>query len=96
MFSIFPRLMRGEQIKMGEKTWAWLMPSGKIYKVVTNQEKGTIEVYDEDRRLVSKEEKLSEVAISLLERIFLETVASEVGVKEKGTEDELEIAMYIR
>jgi len=96
MFSIFPRLMRGEQIKMGEKTWAWLMPSGKIYKVVTNQAKGTIEVYDEDRRLVSKEEKLSEVAISLLERIFLETVASEVGVKEKGTEDELEIAMYIR
>ena len=72
------------------------MPSGKIYKVVTNHEKGTIEVYDEDRRLVSKEEKLSEVAISLLERIFLETVASEIGVKEKGTEDELEIAMYIR
>lgn len=78
------------------KIWAWLMPSGKIYKVVTNHEKGTIEVYDEDRRLVSKEEKLSEVAISLLERIFLETVASEIGVKEKGTEDELEIAMYIR
>lgn len=84
------------------KIWAWLMPSGKIYKVVTNPEKGTIDVYDEDRKLVSKEEKLSEEAISLLEKIFLETAASEVGGKEKGmekgegTENELGIAMYIR
>jgi len=88
-------------IKMEEeKTWAWLMPSGKIYKVVTNPEEGTIDVYDEDRKLVSKEEKLSEEAVSLLEKIFLETAASEVGgkemEKEEGTENELGIAMYIR
>jgi hypothetical protein len=83
-----------------EKTWAWLMPSGKIYKVVTNPGVGTIEVYDEDRKLVSKEEKLSEEAVNLLEKIFLETAASEVGGKEmekgEGTEDNLGIAMYIR
>jgi len=83
-----------------EKTWAWLMPSGKIYKVVTNLEEGTIDVYDEDRNLVTKEEKLSEEAVSLLEKIFLETAAAEVGGKEiekgEGTEDELGIAMYIR
>ena len=85
-----------------EKTWAWLMPSGKIYKVVTNPEEGTIEVYDEDRKLLRKEEKLSEEAVSLLEKIFLENAAAEVGGKEKGmekgevTEDNLETAMYIR
>ena len=83
-----------------EKTWAWLMPSGKIYKVVTNPEDGTIEVYDEDRKLLRKEEELSEEAVSLLEKIFLETAASEVGGKEmekgEGTEDNLETAMYIR
>jgi len=83
-----------------EKTWAWLMPSGKIYKVVTKQGEGTIDVYDEDRKLVSKEEKMSEEAVSLLEKIFLETAASEVGGKEmergKGTGDDLETAMYIR
>ncbi|MGB2729010.1 MAG: hypothetical protein WBD09_11185 [Halobacteriota archaeon] len=81
-----------------EKAWAWLMPSGKTYKIVTNPGDGTIKVYDEDRNLVSKEEKLSEEAISLIEKNFLETVAAKVrgnGMeKAKGTEDET--AMYIR
>lgn len=85
-----------------EKTWTWLMPSGKIYRVVTNQEDGTIKVYDQNRKLVSKEEKLSKEAVSIIERIFLENVAAKVGAKEKekgkgeGTEDTLVTATYIR
>ena len=88
-------------VKMEEKkTWAWLMPSGKIYKVVTNPEDGTIKVYDQNRKLVSKEEKLSKEVVSLIEEIFLENVAAKVGTKEKEkgteTEDNLETTMYIR
>ncbi|MGB2728026.1 MAG: hypothetical protein WBD09_06070 [Halobacteriota archaeon] len=83
-----------------EKKWAWLMPTGKIYKVVTNPEDGTIKVYSPDGKLVNKEEKLSKGAVSLIEESFLETVAAKVGAEEKekgtGTEDELETAMYIR
>lgn len=85
-----------------EKTWTWLMPSGKMYRVVTNQEDGTIKVYDQNRKLVSKEEKLSKEAVSIIERIFLENVAAKVGAKEKekekgeGTEDTLVTATYIR
>ncbi len=83
-----------------EKTWAWRMPSGKIYKVVTNPEDGTIKVYNPDGKLVRSEEKINEDGICLIEKIFLETVAAKVGGKEmekgNGTEDNLETAMYIR
>ena len=83
-----------------EKKWAWLMPTGKIYGVVTNPEDGTIKVYNPDGKLVNKEEKLSKEVISLIEKSFLEAVAEKVGVEEKekgtGTEDNPETAMYIR
>ncbi|MGB2842062.1 MAG: hypothetical protein WBC40_06250 [Halobacteriota archaeon] len=86
--------------KEKEKKWAWLMPTGKIYRVVTNPEDGTIKVYNPDGKLVNKEEKLSKGAVSLIEKSFLEAVAAKVGAEEKakgtGTEDELETAMYIR
>jgi len=86
--------------KEKEKKWAWLMPTGKIYKVVTNPEDGTIKVYNPDGKLVNKEEKLSKEVISLIEKSFLEAVAAKVGAEEKeegtGTGDELETAMYIR
>lgn len=83
-----------------ENTWVWLMPSGKMYNIVTNPGDGTIKIYDEDRKLVGKKEKLSEEAVSVIEENFLETVAAKVRgkemEKEKGTEDNLETAMYIR
>ncbi|MEA2033518.1 MAG: hypothetical protein U9N41_08055 [Euryarchaeota archaeon] len=87
-----------------EKIWAWLMPSGKIYKVVTNPEDGTISVYNPNGELVKKDENLSDAAVSLIEKNFLETVATMVEEKEVGTEtgketgNELadEIGMYIR
>jgi len=86
-------------IKMGEeKIWAWLMPSGKIYKVVTNQEDGTIRVYNPNGELVKKDEKLSKAAVSLIEKNFLETVATKIKGKGTETENALmdKIAMYIR
>ena len=55
-----------------EKTWAWLMPGGKIYRVVTNPEDGTIKVYDEDRKLlVRKEEKMSDEVVRIIEEKYV-------------------------
>lgn len=81
-----------------EKIWAWLLPSGKIYKVVTNSEDGTISVYDQNGELVKKEENLSGEAVNLIETKFLETVATVVGGKKMKMVNELtdEIGMYIR
>jgi len=82
------------------KIWAWLMPSGKIYKAVTNPEDGTISVYNPNGALVKKDENLSAAAVSLIEKNFLGTVATMVGGKGMGVEtgNELtdEIGMYIR
>ena len=86
------------------KIWAWLMPSGKIYKVVTNPEKGTIRVYNPEGELVKRDESLSNAAVSLIEKNFLEVVATmvkeegAVTVKERetGNEPTDEIGMYIR
>jgi len=80
------------------------MPSGKIYKVVTNPEKGTIRVYNPEGELVKRDEGLSNAAVSLIEKNFLEVVATmvkeegAVTVKERETGNELtdEIGMYIR
>lgn len=84
-----------------ERTWTWLMPSGKVCKVVTNPESGTVKVYDQNGKLVREEEKLSEEAVSIIEKDFLEITAAKV--KEKGTEmgngtrnELLETEMYIR
>lgn len=84
-----------------EKIWAWLMPSGKIYKVVTNPENGTIQVYDPEGKLVKKDEQLSVAAVNIIEKNFLETVATKVngkstetGKETKSSSDEIE--MYIR
>lgn len=90
----------GEEKK--EKTWAWLMPSGKIFRVVSNPAEGRISVYDQDGTQVKKYDTLSEAAVSLIEKNFLGTVAT--VVRGKGTETEKEskkdmaddIAMYIR
>lgn len=85
-----------------KKTWAWLMPSGRIYKVVSNPKVGTISVYDPDGTLVKKYGTLSEAEVTLIEKNFLETVATMVGGKgiEPGAEtrDDMadKIAMYIR
>jgi hypothetical protein len=85
-----------------EKIWAWLMPSGKIYRVVSNPVGGTIKVYKPDGTLVKKYEPLSEAEVNLIEQNFLGTVATMVNGNEKEEGNETknaltdEIAMYIR
>jgi hypothetical protein len=85
-----------------EKIWAWLMPSGKIYRVVSNSVGGTIKVYKPDGTLVKKYETLSEAEVHLIEQNFLGTVATMVKGKESEPGNEPkndvtdEIALYIR
>ncbi len=90
--------MREEETKI----WAWVMPSGNIYKVVSNPVDGTICLYDPDGKLVKKHEKLSKAEVTLIEKNFLETVATMVSGKETETGEETKkdmadgVAIYIR
>ncbi len=89
------------------KVWAWLMPSGKIYRVLTNPRDGTVKVYGSNGKLTRKDENLTEEVIKLIEKNFLDVVATRVDVKEQDavkeepekdiTKDITEdIALYIR
>jgi len=77
-----------------ENVWAWLMPSGKIYRVLTNKEEGTIKVFDPKGDLKRKEENLAQEAVEAIEKNFLGIVAKKMSGEEKAVMDE--IAMYIR
>ncbi|MBN1761970.1 MAG: hypothetical protein JW878_02660 [Methanomicrobia archaeon] len=85
-----------------KKIWAWLMPSGKIYKVVSNPAGGTIRIYNQNGTLVKEYEALSEAAVNVIEQNFLETVATVVHGKEPDadtkTKDAIadELSYYIR
>lgn len=92
---------------MGEekkKIWAWHMPSGEMYRIVSSPAEGTISVFDQNGTLVKKYETLSEEAVYMIEKNFLETVATMVSGERKETglggetrrETEENIAMYIR
>lgn len=84
-------------MKMGEeKIWTWQMPNGKLFKVVTNPEKGTIRVYDPAGELVLLDDTLSRAAVSFVEKNFLEVVTTIVKREETRTDPTEEISMYIR
>ena len=65
--------------------WAWLQSNNRIYKVVSNPIKGTIEVYDEKGNLVMKRENLSKKAVEVIEKNFLEVTAKKLN--ETPTDD---------
>jgi hypothetical protein len=56
--------------------WAWMQPVEKIWKVVSDAEKGTILVYNEKSDLIMEKKGLSVESVSLIEKYFLEIVAT--------------------
>ena len=56
--------------------WAWMQPADKIWKVVSDAEKGTILVFDEKSELIMEKKGLSLESISLIEKYFLDVVAT--------------------
>ena len=57
-------------------TWNWKQPSGKILKVISNHDKGTIYVFDENNKLVLVKKGLPKHIIELIEKNFLAIVAN--------------------
>lgn len=86
------------------KIWAWLVASGRLYRVVSNPADGAISVYNPEGTLVKRYENLSKAEVCLIEKTFLETVATLLNGNETETEQRStqgnemadEIAMYIR
>jgi len=44
---------------MEEKVWAWQFAGGKIYRVVSNPEEGTIKVYNPNGKIIQENKNLN-------------------------------------
>jgi hypothetical protein len=66
--------------------WAWLRPGNRVWKVISDYEKGTISVFDEKNNIVMEKKGLSKEAIEIVEKNFLDTTATNLEDKNKGSD----------
>lgn len=59
--------------------WAWIQPVDRIWKVVSDTEKGKISVYNEKNNLIFEQKGLSKEAVSLIEKEFLGVIATNLS-----------------
>lgn len=69
--------------------WAWIQPVDMIWKVITDPEKGVVNVYNEKEELVMEHKDLKKEDVLLIEESFLGVVATRLTDKKSGDIAEL-------
>ncbi len=59
--------------------WAWLQPVDRIWKVVSDNERGTLCVYNEKSELIMERKGMSKEEVSFVEQNFLQIVATNLS-----------------
>lgn len=67
----------------GEKIWTWRQSKGKIFKVISNANKGTIEVLDENGETVIRKTNLSRKQVEMVEKNFKNFVSKKLNGSNK-------------
>ncbi len=67
--------------------WAWIQPVDRIWRVVSDTEKGKISVYNEKNNLIFEQKGLSKEAISLIEKEFLGVIATNLSETKANAVD---------
>lgn len=62
--------------------WAWTQPVDRIWKVISDPEKGTIVIYNEKDELISEQKNLGKDDVLLIEEYFLKIVATKLTDKD--------------
>ena len=65
-------------------SWKWTQPGIGTWRVISDLDKGTITVYDENDKLIIEKTGLNKEAIEIIEKNFLELVADENNHKSKN------------
>lgn len=63
--------------------WNWTHPGIGIWKVISDHDKGTITIYDENGQLIMEKTGLNKEAIEIIEKNFLDLVADTENEKSK-------------
>ncbi len=62
--------------------WAWVQPVDRIWKVVSDNEKGTLCVYNEKNELIMERKGMKKEELSLIEQNFLQIVATNLSANK--------------
>ena len=71
-----------------ETIWTWLRAKGKIFKVISNPSRGTIEVLNENGETLIRKTNLSRKQVEIVEKKFLNFVAKKLDVNNKVKPEE--------
>lgn len=71
-----------------EHIWTWLQTKGKIFKVISDPERGIIEVINEKGEIVIQKTNLSKRQVETVEKNFLSHVAKRLNRREPQTKSE--------
>ena len=61
-----------------EKIWTWRQGKGKVFKVISNANKGIIEVLNENGETVIRRTNLSRKQVEMVEKNFKNFVATKI------------------
>ncbi len=62
-----------------EKIWTWMQAKGKVFKVISNANKGTIEVLNESGETVIRKTNLSRKQVEMVEKNFKNFVSKKLN-----------------
>ncbi|DAC72979.1 MAG TPA: hypothetical protein DSN98_02315 [Thermoplasmata archaeon] len=65
-----------------EHIWAWLQTKGNILKVISDPERGIIEVINEKGEILIRKTNLSKRQVETVERNFLHHIAKRINGRE--------------
>jgi hypothetical protein len=72
-------------IMTSEHIWVWLQTKGKIFKIISDPERGIIEVINEKGEILIRKTNLSKRQVETVEKNFLHHIAKKI----KGCEPSL-------
>ncbi|MCZ7399705.1 MAG: hypothetical protein O8C62_08530 [Candidatus Methanoperedens sp.] len=72
--------------------WAWIQPVDRIWKVVTDAEKGMLCVYNEKNELIQENKGLTKEEVYFIEQNFLEIVATNLSEDKTAPPHVVDIA----
>jgi hypothetical protein len=65
-----------------EHIWVWLQRKGKIFKVISNPERGIIEVINDKGEILIRKTNLSKRQVETVEKNFLHHIAKRLNGQE--------------
>ena len=71
-----------------EHIWAWLQTKGKIFKVISDPERGIIEVINEKGEILIRKTNLSKRQVETVEKNFLHLITKRLNVRESPVSPE--------